>query len=310
MAKSLTTYYRRFYFHRTVITEGIRLTVRRNNSHMYRIQSALGSSLIPGRIGLNQVLDQILADQGVARNRINRGVLPLATWIPWEVYLCLLSAEVGAYRQASKVGQVPPMDEFDDFLKSNSDAIAAIERLRNRVLHPESGRQSGQSYPYFIGELIGVYFRHFDAIVKTQYWVDTHLRHVRTQLCASRNDPDAAFPLPPIDDWYDRGGIHTPMPSKIVWPCMQAMTDLPHPSHTDAARANSILSVYEKIGYLTMLIRFSVLINETIHQAFFMVPEDEGDQQADRMSAPMRVGTALLYPRLIDMHEFRRHMQT
>ncbi|MCY4558913.1 MAG: hypothetical protein OXF79_21570 [Chloroflexi bacterium] len=190
------------------------------------------------------------------------------------------------------------MDEFDEFLESNSEAMAAIEKLRNKVLHAESGRQSGHPYPYFLGELIKVYFRHMDAIVKTQYWIDMHLRHIRTQLNAARIDSDAALPLPPINDWIDRGGIHTPMPSRMIWPCMQAMADLERPAPADGARSDPTLSVYEKAGYLTMLIRFSVLINETLHQTFFMTPEDGSDQQAHFISGPMRVGIALLHPAL------------
>lgn len=195
------------------------------------------------------------------------------------------------------------MNKLDEFLISNSTVMSELAKFRERVLHPESGQSSGQVYPNLFEDLIRVYYAHFDTIIKAQYLMDMYLATIGLRLTKSKKiEKLVGLPLPLINDWEDRGELHTSIPSKVVWPCLEAFIGLDLNSETE--KENQTITKYAKVGYLMMLIRSRVLISETIHQLFFMGKLDaEIEQKIECISAPMKVGATLLYPGL------RRYME-
>ena len=95
--------------HRTHLLEGLRRTAARNMRHFERVCEheprprgvELGDPAIERWIERVQI--RTLSDQGLPNTRINRAVLPFATFLPVRVYYAALYAEIEFLRRHGRL---------------------------------------------------------------------------------------------------------------------------------------------------------------------------------------------------------------
>ena len=89
ISSSLLDYYLKLRDHRCGITEGIRVIAFRNVDHLNAAMRHMGVTGFSDLATMTSVQDKMLEDQDLERNDSNRSFLGYATWIPWEIYMCL-----------------------------------------------------------------------------------------------------------------------------------------------------------------------------------------------------------------------------
>ena len=75
----------------------------------------------------------MIRDQDLEPTPTRRWHLACGISDTWEVYLCLLLAEVESYRSMSDSFALPPLDEL---LNRNEPVLDALKTLRDKLLHP------------------------------------------------------------------------------------------------------------------------------------------------------------------------------
>ena len=128
--------YRNLRFHRAFLMEGVRLVAFRNIEHLFRTQKMLGIHALTNDEEIDAVVDSMLDDQGMERNPINRNARARATWGPWEIYLCLLYAEIKMYQDVSKLNSNLIYKPLSKFIHSHRVDIKNWMNLRDTILHP------------------------------------------------------------------------------------------------------------------------------------------------------------------------------
>ncbi len=92
--------YRNALYHRSTLVEGIRKIAARNMVHLSRARGECGyggdtSTLPDGWI--EDVQNRMLLDQDLEPSRANRAFMGYATFLPVQIYLCLLHAGIEFY---------------------------------------------------------------------------------------------------------------------------------------------------------------------------------------------------------------------
>ena len=132
-------HYRNLRWHRSTILEGIRRLAVRNINHRVRVMIRLGVGVDTQMIDAKTVFDRLHEDQGMPANVNARPMVVPINTMPWEMYLCLLHAELESYLAASRrdSGLVfPPLEEF---LDSRRAVVKDLKKIRDKVLHPANG---------------------------------------------------------------------------------------------------------------------------------------------------------------------------
>ena len=126
-------HYANLQYHRSTILEGVRLAAFRNMDHLGRAMTAVGVSAFTEDREIVAVQDQMLRDQGMDPSPANRWLLGMATWYTWEVYLCLLFAELESYIQESKRNPSLVFGPLEEFLTHNGTVVQQMEILRHKM---------------------------------------------------------------------------------------------------------------------------------------------------------------------------------
>ena len=98
----LMKYYAKLRDHRCGITEGIRIIAFRNMDHLSRVGTQLSTTDLADEASRIRIQNKMLEDQGLECSHMNRWLLGMATWVPWEIYMCLLYAEIENYTVISQ----------------------------------------------------------------------------------------------------------------------------------------------------------------------------------------------------------------
>ena len=106
--------YRDALYHRNVFVEGIRQIAARNLAHRHRAALACGYADGLTKKGIEVVSAKMLEDQGLENSQGNRDILGIATFVPVQIYLCLLYASVEFYQKRMSANQVLYKDEAMD----------------------------------------------------------------------------------------------------------------------------------------------------------------------------------------------------
>ena len=156
--------------------------------------------------------NRMLDDQRLEKNDTNRWLMDGATWIPWEIYICLLYAEFESYIKVSRTNQKLAYGPLEEYISSHERFIQSLKNVRDKLLHPmkdvdykESLKQvfdaARQTSPGFQVEFVESQ-NHIDDYLE---WLrDLCLEHVieradamsdRQLLVHSRNRPQAITDL-------------------------------------------------------------------------------------------------------------------
>ena len=181
---SLLKYYSRLRDHRCGITEGIRVIAFRNMDHLTTVSQQLG---ITGRIdedSYSRVQDRMLEDQGLEKTDASLWWLGYATLIPWEIYMCLLYAEIENYKLVLRKHSSLVYQPLEDYLASHQAVVQSLEDARDALLHPLKA-DYGEAVRRFMdgANLTAPDYR--IALVEVQSIVDDYLECLRDSLIES-----------------------------------------------------------------------------------------------------------------------------
>ena len=175
-------HYRNLQYHRSVILEGVRIIAFRNVDHLGRVMESLGISQATDDRDIEAVYELMFQGQDLDPDLSSRWVMEAATWIPWEMYLCLLSAELESYRRESRRDSALLFDLLEAFFQSNRDTIQHLNTLRDKLLHPAKRIHLHDAFENFMkagGRIDGHYF---STVFKAQAAIDAYASWLRWSL--------------------------------------------------------------------------------------------------------------------------------
>ena len=94
--------YRKLRLRRCVIVECVRVIAFRDMDHLYTTRVQLGVIDWGDPEAMARVQNTMLEDQGLDQIEANRPALVWASRVPWEIYMCLLHAEIEHYEAVSQ----------------------------------------------------------------------------------------------------------------------------------------------------------------------------------------------------------------
>lgn len=142
--EAATAPYRDALYHRNTFVEGIRQIAVRNLAHRHRVILACGYEKGLTEDGVEAVGARMLEDQGLENSEVNRNTLGIATFVPVQIYLCLLYASVEFYQDKSSTQDIFKDEEMDDCIARRADVIATLGEFRVSFLHPTGNHEIAQ----------------------------------------------------------------------------------------------------------------------------------------------------------------------
>ena len=204
-------YYRKIAFHRGQVLEGVRLCAMRNRGFWHGIHAELEQK--KGRpVNTKEIVDRIRAIQKLEgeaafekvrhaynRTRISAGldeiedggpfglihnlkrgmeeklVRPIL-WYSWDIYLCLLYAEIEAYIAHAK--KIPDLRDkvIDGLLCENQEILRALKIYRDKLLHPGAGIDEEQAIDQIFALVENSDQIELELVFTLQRIIDCHIR--------------------------------------------------------------------------------------------------------------------------------------
>ena len=187
----LLQHFERMCLHRTDILEGIRTIAFRNMDHLTRAMKREGIHRFTTPASIITVEDAMVRDQGLEPTPTHRWLLEAGTHIPWEIYLCLLFAEVESYRSMSASFAFPPLDKLIDL---NRAVLNTLKILRDKLLHPTKDVPYEKTLARYFREVKGRYPAHFHFAADLQVLLDRYLHDLKNHLVEAFADETAQLP--------------------------------------------------------------------------------------------------------------------
>ena len=147
---NLLCYFRDLRHHRAYVLEEIRKVFWRNMNAFHNAMVELRLDRINRRSDFDAVRDRILEAQDVPVIDVTRSILSWTLWLQWELYHCLLYAEIESYRKTSDTSASIRDPQLSNFLRENEDAVNSLKDVRHKVLHPQKELDLGEAESMFI----------------------------------------------------------------------------------------------------------------------------------------------------------------
>ncbi len=175
-------HYRNLQYHRSVILEGVRVIAFRNINHQTRVMKNLGMSQLIDDRDIDAVYNLMFQDQDLDPDLNSRRILEFVTWVPWEMYLCLLSAELESYRRESRRDPALLFDPLEALFQSNETTIQHLTTLRDKVLHPAKRIHLHDALDNFMETGGGIDGHYYSTVFKAQSAIDAYAAWLRWSL--------------------------------------------------------------------------------------------------------------------------------
>ena len=188
---ALVQHFTHMHHHRCVVLEGVREAAFRNVDHLTRTMHELGIERITTPTSLARVQDRILRDQGLQPSASQRWWLGCAAMNTWEIYLCLLSAELEAY---VSMRSAFPCPELDEFIQVNAAVLGRLKALRDKFLHPAKDEPYDGLFRGFAEATEQYYALHLVFGKHLQILLDQHLEQLKEYLADSIANEIAHLP--------------------------------------------------------------------------------------------------------------------
>ena len=134
--ETATAPYRDALYHRNTFLEGIRQIAIRNLAHRHRTAAACGYADRQTEGRMDPVSARMLEDQGLEDSQGNRDILPIVTFVPVQIYLCMLYASIEFYQETSAKHVLYKDRALDDCIARHAEVIATLVDFRHSFLHP------------------------------------------------------------------------------------------------------------------------------------------------------------------------------
>ena len=190
---SLLVYYSKLREHRCRITESIRVVAFRNMDHLDAAQKHVGIRESTDQEHYVRVQDKMLADQGLEQTDTQRWLLTSATWVPWEVYMCLLYAEIENYMLISQKHASLIYKPMEEYLASHGKVVQSLKDVRDKLLHPLKKTSYDDKLLEFKNRANQTAPDYRIAIVRAQHIIDDYLVWLRESFIESVTEEAAAL---------------------------------------------------------------------------------------------------------------------
>ena len=159
--------------------------------HFTRTMVREGIDRIRTPASMNRIHDAMLREQGLESNSTQIWLRSCAGCNAWEVYLCLLLAEVESYRSMRGSFASSPLDQLID---RNEPALDALRTLRDKLLHPVKDVSYDETVARFFREAERRYPSHFLLAKHLQTLLDQYLGNLKEHLANAFADELARLP--------------------------------------------------------------------------------------------------------------------
>ena len=191
MNRELLQHYTRFHYHRCNVLEGVRVAAFRNIDHLSRVMAAAGIDKLATESSIAAIQDTMLRDQGLEPTPTRRWLLGCGLSNTWEVYLCLLFAEIESYQSNRALFAFPALDEF---ITINSEILNSLKAVRDKLLHPEKEVVYDEALSGFFGAAERRYPQHLLFGRHGQVLIDRYLKTLKEHLVDVMVDEIARLP--------------------------------------------------------------------------------------------------------------------
>ena len=175
--EAATAPYRDALYHRNTFVEGIRQIAFRNLAHRRRAIIGCGYKEGPTEDHIEAVGAKMLEDQELENSQVNRNTLVIATFVPVQIYLCLLYASIRFYQDTSSKQTFYKDKALEDCIARHAHFVATLGEFRNSFSHPAGNHEVAQRA--FLTPK-GSYNDAFEIQVK----FDAYLERIRQKLIA------------------------------------------------------------------------------------------------------------------------------
>ena len=182
---NLVQNYRKLRLHRCVIVEGVRVIAFRNMDHLYTTRVRLRAMDWGDAEAMTRVYNKMLEDQGLDQTEANRSALVWSSRAAWEIYTCLLYAEIEHYSAVAHRHPSIRYEPLDSYLKSHEALIEQLENVRDKLLHPLKETSYEDSLRQFGIEARQTAPDMFLALERLQSLLDEFLEYFRGALLES-----------------------------------------------------------------------------------------------------------------------------
>lgn len=130
-------HYYKLQTHRCWVLEGIRAIAYRSMDFSVKHGLALDAKGLPAEEYSLELQNEMLKAQGLELNSTDGAFfLESALWTPWEVYTCLLHAELEYYERIAKKNPELAYEPLERCFKLHSALIQSLGDVRDSFLHP------------------------------------------------------------------------------------------------------------------------------------------------------------------------------
>ena len=196
--------YRKLRVHRCVIVEGVRVIAFRSMDHLFTTRVRLNAMDWGDSEAMARVQNKMLEDQGLDQTEANRSDLVWASRAAWEIYMCLLYAEIEHYRAVSQKHPHITYAPLDSYLKSHIALIEHLQSVRDILLHPLKETSYYESLRQFGIEARQTAPDTFLALERLQSLIDEFLAYFRGALLDSLVDETVSQPGAATFEYYRR----------------------------------------------------------------------------------------------------------
>lgn len=190
----LVYHYYKLQTHRCWVLEGIRAIAFRNMDFTVRHGLALDAKGLSDEAYSVELQNEMLREQGLDPNSSDDAFfLESALWPPWEVYACLLYAELEYYeRVATRVPELA-YEPLQKCFKLHSTLIRSLGDVRDSFLHPLRDPNYRTSFLTFSDLATSVGHDYRVVLRDLQIIMDDYLHWLRAGLMESLFDEMANF---------------------------------------------------------------------------------------------------------------------
>ncbi len=192
----LLRHHRSLRYHRFRILEGIRAVAFRNLDELHSAMGHVGVDQFQSEQDIRAVQSHILESLGIEADPFNRAVLSWTLWLPWEVYLCLIYAEIEGYCQMSCEAPALACPRLTSFLKQHRSSVAGLKVLRDKTLHPQKDLELSDAQAGFFVPAKRTAGHYYEFIFQLQEHADAYIAWQRDELRSLVGDElDSMLPI-------------------------------------------------------------------------------------------------------------------
>ena len=153
--------------------------------HFTVVVDELGVDDISDERNFLAVQEKMLHDQKLRSTKMHRDFLRFLTFVPWEIYTCLVFAELDSYEVVARKNLSLKYAPLDEFFDSEQDLIVSMKTVRDKLLHPLKNVSYEDTLGDYMEFVRNVAPDHMLLVIGLQDLIDEYLECLREDLWAT-----------------------------------------------------------------------------------------------------------------------------